>query len=415
MGYNDLPAARTAKFDPFRVLGVKDFMDKGIFISEIRPGMKVSGTFCVASKSLRTTRTGSSYLAMTLLDSSGQMEARVWDRADELDSGFSQGDYVAVEAEAQEYNGQCQLKISGLKQVADQDVDPKDFIPVAQIDRTRAWRLVQQVMEGLSDRDLKALLEALFAQEEIRQGFMNAPAARKMHHAAIGGLLEHSLSVLMLCEKICTLYPHLNRDLLAAASICHDIGKMKEFTWKRMPIDYSRQGRLLGHISMGMEMISKAADKAGLDQESESLLHLKHLVLSHHGRLEFGSPVLPMTEEAVVFHMMDDLDAKINYLGGLKEQMEGELQGAESAWSPYQRLFERFFLLGGQQCVNPARQIEKYMDEYGLAEGSGPASEKEAGGGSRNQASSKGSGEDDGQAAELEDGGISGVRQNRLF
>ena len=338
-------------------------MEKGTFVKDISPGQKVNGVFCAASKDLRLTRAGIPYLAFSVMDTSGSMEARLWDNADRAASLFETGDYIRVEAEAQEYNGQCQLKVNRIDPVSEEDVNPEDFIPVTGIDRNAAWEFTQKSIRGIASMSLHAILEALFSQPAIVKGFKNAPAARKMHHACIGGLMEHSLSVLMLCRRIASLYPHLDYDLLTAASICHDLGKIKEFSWQRMPIDYTTEGRLLGHISMGMEMITAAARIAGVKEDDQGFLMLRHLVLSHHGRLEFGSPVLPMTEEAMVFHMMDDLDAKINYLGGLRDQIGLEPDEQDDVWSPYQRLFERFFLLSGRKTINPAMELRRYIRE----------------------------------------------------
>jgi len=399
-------------------------MDKGLYINEINPGARVHGVFCVASKDLRSTRAGKPYIALELMDATGTMEARVWEDADRLSGLFDVGDYILIDAEAQEYNEKCQLKLNTLAPVEQDEVELEAFVPVAEIDRERAWDFVKDVVDQLEDRELGALLEALFSDPAIAEGFRNAPAARRIHHAAIGGLMEHSLSVLLLCRQVASLYPHLNQQLLEAAAICHDIGKIKEFSWQRMPIDYTKEGRLLGHIAMGIEMLAGAALRAGLDPESDTLLHLKHIVLSHHGRREYGSPVLPMTEEAMVFHMMDDLDAKINYLGGLKEERDGSLEEDQHAWSSYQRLFERFFLLNGQRCLNPARQLSRYL-ERGAPRGGGAAGSEAAmpgakapGGAGGTGAQGRGDGEREGASEDLEQAEGArepSARQPRLF
>ena len=315
-------------------------MEKGICIGEIRPGIEISGLFCVSSKSMRQTRSGSPFISMTLSDNTGSMEARVWEKAKELDTIFEKGDIIDVRAEAVEFNGQCQLKVNNIRALGpDEEIDPAMFLPAAPIDRTRYWNFCQKAISSVKKPDLKKVLEELFSAPEIRNSFCQAPAAKKMHHAYIGGLLEHSVNLLKLSELVCKLYPHLDRDLMIAASLCHDIGKTRELSWKSPPIDYTDQGRLLGHIAMGLQMVEKAVDTARLPQNSKTILALKHIILSHHGQREFGSPVLPMTEEAVVFHMIDDLDAKLNFLGGLKEE------GSEAGWTDFQRLFERYFFL----------------------------------------------------------------------
>ena len=315
-------------------------MDKGIFIKDIVPGMKVRGMFCVASSSLRSTRAGVPYLAFSLMDSTGSMEARIWDDAERISSVFAVGDYVTVDADAQEFNEKCQLKVNNLERVGqDQEVDPALFLPLAPINREVAWQTCRRAMKSIKNPEYARILKEIFSDRKTTSDFCNAPAAKKMHHACIGGLLQHSVNLLRLSEAICKLYPHLDRDLMVTASICHDLGKTREFSWQRPPIDYSDQGRLLGHIVMGLQMLDSAIKGARLNEKSRSILALKHVIASHHGQKEFGSPVLPMTEEAVVFHMIDDLDAKLEFLNGLKKD------GSEAGWTEFQRLFERYFFL----------------------------------------------------------------------
>ncbi len=316
-------------------------MEKGNLIREIQPGRNVSGLFCVASKSVRQTRSGSPFISMTLMDNSGSIEARVWNRAKELDVVFKKGDIIYVQAEAVEFNGQCQLKIDDLNALEPGTrVEPAMFLPVTSVDRDEYWMICEKAMKAIKNPEFRMALKELFSEPGIRNSFREAPAAKKMHHAYIGGLLEHSVNLLRLSKAVCRLYPYLDRDLMLTASLCHDIGKIREFSWKRPPIDYTDQGRLLGHIAIGLEMVEKAVDIARLNQNSGNILALKHVILSHHGQREFGSPVLPMTEEAVIFHMIDDLDAKLNFLSGLKGD------GAEPEWTDFQRLFERYFYLG---------------------------------------------------------------------
>ncbi len=329
-------------------------MEKGLFIRDIQPGMVVTGLFCVASKSMRQTRNGIPFISMTLTDNSGNMEARIWDRAMEFDGLFSKGDIIVLHAEAVEFNGQCQLKVNDLKPLGqDQDdIDPAMFLPVAPVDRDACWKECEKAMRGVKRPEFRKILREIFSNPETRRMFCQAPAAKKMHHAYIGGLLEHSLNLVRLSSEICRLYSHLDRDLLVTASLCHDIGKIREFSWARPPIDYTDAGRLLGHIVMGLRMVETAMQVAGLNYDSRDLMALRHIILSHHGQREFGSPVLPMTEEAVVFHMLDDLDAKLNFLSGLKAE------GREPGWTEFQRLFERYFFLRPRTPAGLAQEEE---------------------------------------------------------
>ncbi len=318
-----------------------DQMEKGAYIKDIVPGTRVRGIFCVATSNLRSTRAGVPYLAFSLMDRTGNMEARIWEDAERISRLFSPGDYVIVEADAQEFNGKCQMKVNSLEPVnQDGDVDAAMFLPSAPIDREAAWQGCEKAIKSVKNPEFALILREIFSNRKIREDFCQAPAAKKMHHACIGGLLQHSMNLLRLSEAVCSLYPHLDRDLMITASICHDLGKIREFSWCRPPIDYTDEGRLLGHIVIGLQLIEKVMEDARLKGDSRNVLALKHVIVSHHGQKEFGSPVLPMTEEAVVFHMIDDLDAKLEFLDGLKKEGEGP------GWTDFQRLFERFFFLG---------------------------------------------------------------------
>ncbi len=317
-------------------------MAKGAMVNEIAPGQKVEGLFCVSSKALRTTKAGSPFVSLTLSDKSGQIEARIWDNANELAQGFEKGDIVLVEAEAVEFNGQCQLKVMKVDLADEVAVDPAHFLPVSSCDLERAWRTCKEAMKEVKDVTLSMLLREIFGDKKIIHAFRHAPAAKKMHHAYIGGLLEHTANLIDLTRLVLKKYHHLQSDLLLSACLLHDLGKIKELSWQRPPIEYTDEGRLLGHIGIGIEMIERACVALGIDAGNERILALKHIVLSHHGQKEFGSPVLPMTEEAMVFHMLDDLDAKLNFISGLKE-MRGEHE--DWGWSDYQHLFERYFFL----------------------------------------------------------------------
>jgi len=319
-------------------------MDKGLFVDEIKPGTRGEGLFCVADKRLLETRNGSPYLAVTFSDRSGQIEGRVWEGARELDGTFDKGDYVHVDVEAQLFRDSLQLKVLQLEKVENEDeVDPALFLPVTPEDRVRLWSELKKHTRRIKNPILSALINEIFSDRKVSSAFKRAPAAKRMHHAVIGGLLEHSVSVARLAYSICNLYGSLDRDILLSGALVHDIGKIDEFSYHRPPIDYTDRGRLLGHMMLGVEIIDDFASRLGVSGSAWDLNHLKHLVLSHHGQREYGSPVLPMTEEALVLHLVDDMDAKLNYLKGLKK----EIPEGEYGWTGYQRLLERHFLLSG--------------------------------------------------------------------
>ncbi|NPA95417.1 MAG: HD domain-containing protein [Thermodesulfobacteria bacterium] len=340
-------------------------MGKGARVRDIRPGGKVEGLFCVSEKALRTTRNGAPFLVLTLSDNTGQIEARVWDNAQELGSGFDKGDIIFIEADAVEFNGQCQLKVNRCEQALDEEIDPSHFLPVSPCDLKKAWQVCSKAIKRVKEPNLALVLKEIFSDKATKKAFKEAPAAKRMHHAYIGGLLEHSASLVELVGLVVNRYPHLHSDLLVSASLLHDIGKIRELSWARPPIDYTDEGRLLGHIQLGVEIIDSACKGLGISCNSENILALKHIVLSHHGQKEFGSPVLPMTEEAVVFHMLDDLDAKLNFLSGLK-MARGETKSW--GWSDYQHLFERFFFLPPFSM----QETDEKATEQGIHKGKGP-------------------------------------------
>ncbi len=318
---------------------------KGIFIDAIKADSQVDGIFCVASKRLLETRSGSPYLALTLIDRSGGIEARMWNNAARADSLFEQGDFVRVRADAQRYRDAVQLKVTAVERVAGDSVDAADFMPVAPVDLNLCERRFNRFLKSIRRDPLGPFLKALFRKGgHLRQRFLIAPAAKRMHQAYIGGLLEHTVAVTALARETAGLYPQLDRELLVAGALVHDVGKIEEFRYEAPPIDYTRRGRLLGHSALGIEMLDRCASDTGIDASHPDLMALKHMILSHHGHREFGASVLPMTAEAMVLHLIDDIDAKLSFLGELSTSIEGD----GPAWTPYQRLFERYFYLNGR-------------------------------------------------------------------
>jgi 3'-5' exoribonuclease len=333
-------------------------LKKGIYISAIRPATSVEGLFCVSSKRMLETRNGEPYLAITLTDRTGEIEGRVWEGAKQLDTVFSKGDYVRIRGEAQKFREATQLKITHLELIGDDKVDPGLFLPVTQADTDELWSEFRKYIRGIKSDVLVSLLNGIFKDRKISEAFKLAPAGKRMHHAYIGGLLEHSVSVTRLANSVCRLYPYLDRDLLVSAALIHDIGKIDEFTFSRPPIDYSDRGRLLGHVVLGISIIDSFVARLGIKDSSQQIVTLKHLVLSHHGQREFGAPVVPMMEEAIALNYIDDLDAKLNYLGGLKK----DISGATYGWTEYQRLFERHFYLQGQDEAVEDKALKEATD-----------------------------------------------------
>lgn len=316
--------------------------EKGIFIAEIAEGREVEGILLVKELNRGETRAGKPFLRLTLVDNSGEIGGPVWDDAEELAPLCQPGSYLQVSGRGDSYQGSPQLKIGRISPVDPSSVDPADFMPSGDFDRRELEAELERLLAGVQSPPVRRLLDAFFSDREFYQRFTTAPAAKSMHHAYLGGLLEHTVAVARLAEAVSRLYPGLDADLLLAGALLHDLGKTEELTYREYPFGYSNRGRLVGHLVIGTEMISQKA--AAIDDFPPELLErLQHLVLSHHGYHEFGTPTLPMMQEAFILHFLDNLDAKANYFHRLNRQTtEPGYQ-----WSDYQRNLERFLYLPG--------------------------------------------------------------------
>lgn len=323
-------------------------------IKSIQDGQAVRNTFLVKTVNRGETKAGKPYLSLTFMDATGEIEARVWDNADALLPECPTGAIVEATGQAQAYKGVVQFKIDSLSRLDEGKVDLSLFVPSTSGDVKLMAKELLKHATSVENPFLRELLLAVFGSKSLMRDFKKAPAAKAMHHAYIGGLLEHTLAVTRLADLVGGLYPNLDRSLLIAGALLHDIGKLREFDFASFPFDYSDQGRLVGHMVLGIEMIQKKIDAiSGFPVELAS--QLKHLILSHHGRHEFGSPALPMMAEAFVLNFLDDLDAKVNYMGRLAERVEGD--GYQ--WSDYQRNLERFLFVKGHQANGDAPQAKE--------------------------------------------------------
>jgi len=314
-------------------------MEKNIYIKNIRPGDKVVDTFLVTEKNLAFSQKGSPYLNLRLKDRTGELDGKVWDNATDWERVFDRGDVIRIHSRAVNYKNAVQLSVLSLQKVDDSAVDLADYFPRARGDIEQMFAELLAFVAGIETPCLKALLDAFFRDEKTAALFKRAPAAKGFHHVYIGGLLEHTLSVTKLLDLTTQHNRGNNRDLLLTGGILHDIGKIHEYSYDRI-IDYSDQGRLIGHIVISVEMVD--ARIAGLDFPEQLAMELRHLILSHHGLLEYGSPKRPKTLEALVVHYIDDLDAKVNAF----QQYIGGDPNIASDWTPFHRLFERFIYKG---------------------------------------------------------------------
>lgn len=315
---------------------------KKIFVDQVRERDWVDELFLVRDKIMAMAKNGKPYMTLKLVDRSGEIEARVWDRVDEFSERFGKDDFLRVQGKASVYLGKMQLVIQELTPVPEHEVDLSDFLPVSKRSREDMLNELRGRIASLQDQNLRALLEAFFNDQALLNRYAAAPAAKSMHHVYIGGLLEHSLAVASLVDDICKRYPSLNRDLLLAGALLHDIGKVGELSYLRT-FDYTDEGKLIGHIVLGVELVEDKI-RTLVDFPRRTAILLKHMLLSHHGQYEYGSPKRPKTLEAVVLNFLDDLDSKIN---GVSAHIDKEIDN-NANWTSYHRLYDRYFFKEGR-------------------------------------------------------------------
>ncbi len=308
-----------------------------VFVNDIRDKSRLESAFLVKEKIESLARNGKPYLTLHLMDKSGEIEGRVWENVETIGARFEKNDFIFIAAKATVYLGKMQLIVSELSRIPDNEVNLQDFLPAGERNVDEMLDELASVVESCRDSDLRRLLESFFSDADFLDRYSTAPAAKGMHHVYLGGLLEHSLAVARLVDLIAPVYQDLNRDLLVAGALLHDVGKVREMTYLRS-FDYTDEGKLLGHISIGYEMVH---EKISLirDFPHEMSMLLKHMMLSHHGQYEYGSPKRPKTIEATVLNYLDDLDSKIN---GIRTHMRKETL-SQSRWTAYHRLYDRYF------------------------------------------------------------------------
>jgi 3'-5' exoribonuclease len=291
----------------------------------------ITSTFVVVSKQVKPKKSGEPYLALTLGDRSGQLEAKMWDNVEEVLDAFEQDDFLKVKGLVNKYKNRFQLTIHKLRKLGDTEIDYCDYLPKTTKNIDELWQTLTEYVASFQNPHLKALIEAFMADPDIAPAYRNAPAAKTLHHAYIGGLLDHVVSLLRSCDLICRNYPQVNRDLVLAGAFLHDIGKIYELTYNRS-FSYTTRGQLLGHMIIELEMLqTKLMFLPDFPPELKTLL--EHLIISHHGEYEFGSPKLPMFPEALLLHYMDDLDSKMESMRALFER-EGDQDNAWTGYSP---------------------------------------------------------------------------------
>jgi 3'-5' exoribonuclease len=327
---------------------------KSLYIGNLVPNEVVTGYFLVISKEIRQKKTGEPYLALHLADRTGDMEAKMWDNVSEIIETFDRDDFVKVKGILQVHQHRLQFTIHRLRRLEDHEVDLADYFPCSDRDPDEMFTELQGVIATVQNTHLRALLEAIFADHQLAQMYKTAPAAKNIHHACRGGLLEHVLSLCSLSRLVASHYKDIDIDLLIVGVILHDIGKVEELSYARS-FGYSAEGQLLGHIVIGLRLL--AAKLEQLPQFPPRLRTLiEHMILSHHGELEFGSPKVPAFREAFLLHHLDNLDSKMNAVDNALKR-DSHADGEFTGWiAPLERslLKKERFLEGKEAKVKPA-------------------------------------------------------------
>jgi 3'-5' exoribonuclease len=325
---------------------------KDIYISDVAAfdeGRSFDSFFLVLAKQQRMTKTNKPYLNLMLGDRSGQIEGRVWEPNDpRIARDFDKGDIVKARGSASRFDERVQMKIDQLRVAAPGEVEKSDLLPATTYDVDALWNHLLSTIESFTNADLKRLLLLLLDEPAMRAAYREAPAARQLHHAWLGGLLEHVVSLLKLADRVAAHYPLLDRDLLLTGVILHDIGKTRELSWT-VGFDYTVEGILLGHIQFGVDMVNRAIDKLpGFPERLRTLV--VHMILAHHGKLEFGSPKLPMIPEALVLNFVDDLDAKM-------QAMQSEYDKCEREGKSPEEMTGKVWALDNRQLLNTRKWL----------------------------------------------------------
>lgn len=279
---------------------------KDLFIKDLKTDETATFQAAVREKQSKDKKDGSSYLIITLVDKTGTIDARMWDDLASA-NGIEADDVVKVQGPLSTYRDKLQLTIKKIRKCGAEEIDDADYLPASERDREEMWGSLREIVDGIVDVQIKDVVMHLihFHETELKK----APAAMKVHHAFVGGLIEHILSLTSLSCAVCDCYPNLNLDLMLAMCVIHDMGKIRELVVSRS-LSYSVEGTLIGHVAIGLELLDSAVAVVG-GMDPKTLMKLKHMLISHHGKLEYGALKLPALPEAIAFNMCDDMDAKM--------------------------------------------------------------------------------------------------------
>lgn len=322
------------------------------YVQQLTDGESIEEVFLVSDKQLRANRNGNLYLQMDLRDRTGAINARMWNAGEALFRSFDVGDFILARGKVQLFQGALQVILSHVERVETEKIDRADFLPHTEHDISKLLERLRGTLLKLANPHLRALAECFLMDDGLVSGLCQVPAGVRNHHAYIGGLLEHVVTLMDAADRLQPLYPALDRDLLLMGVFLHDIGKVRELSYQRS-FTYTDEGQLVGHLIIGVEMLNeKAAQVPELTGEpfpDELLLRLKHMIVSHHGAYEFGSPKLPMTPEAIALHYLDNFDAKVHsFTRDIRED-----RNQTSAWTPFNQALQRRLFKGSADGSEP--------------------------------------------------------------
>lgn len=308
---------------------------KSPYVSELRPNQGFTSTFLVHAKDVRQKKSGDPYLSLLLGDRTGEIEAKMWDNVAEVMETFDRDHFVKVKGILQIFQNRPQLTIHKMARVLDSDVDLADYLPASERDTKEMFAELCAIVDGVGNLHLRGLLRAFLDDDGFARLYRTAPAAKHVHHAYLGGLIEHVLSVCQLCRVVAPHYSYVDLDLLLTGAVLHDVGKIAELSYERS-FSYSAEGQLLGHIVIGLKLLN---DKLAClpDFPPKLRVLVEHMIVSHHGELEFGSPKIPLFPEALLLHHLDNLDSKMECM----RSMVAKDRHVEGCWTAYNSSLDR--------------------------------------------------------------------------
>ena len=317
------------------------------YVEQMRDGDSIDEVYLVSDKQLRSNRNGNLYVQIEIRDRTGGISARMWNAGDTVFRSFENGDFVQIDAKVQLFQGSLQVILNHVERAEEEKIDLADFMPHTEQDVGKLIERLRGYLLKLGNPHLRALAECFLMDDNYFRNFVACPAGVKLHHAYIGGLLEHTVTMMDIAERLLPFYPGIDRDTLLMGAFLHDAGKVRELSYARS-FGYTDEGQLLGHIAMGVEMlteqIAKVPELTGEPFPRELVIRLKHMILSHHGTLEYGSPKVPMTPEAMLLNQIDMLDTRMHMvLRDLKEDRNNP-----TAWTPYNHNLQRRIYKGGE-------------------------------------------------------------------